>query len=151
MQTYENLLGELNKHQVAYIVVGGMAVAFNGYLRTTEDVDILVDAAPENIVRLLRALANFGEGSARELCVEDFTKEEGAIRVVEDFPVDIFTVMQGIDYAEAAKTQKFHPHPSGGIPYLSIEMLQRLKGGSLREKDQLDVRALEEMKSSPAP
>jgi len=149
MQTYENLLAGLNKHSVAYIVAGGMAAVFNGHLyHNTGGVDILVDTTPENIARLLSVLTHFGEGSARELCVEDFTKEEGAIRVVEDFPVDIFTVMQGIDYAEADKTQKFHPHPSGRIPYLSIEMLQHLKSSSFREKDQLDVRALEELKSS---
>ena len=48
----------------------------------TEDVDVLIDSSHDNIIQLLATLANYGEGFARELSVDDFTDEEGAIRIV---------------------------------------------------------------------
>ena len=70
-------------------------------MRLTEDVDILIDDSVENIRRLLGTLADYGEGFARELSVEDFTDEEGAIRIVEETEqcqIDIFTRMSGRKY-----------------------------------------------------
>jgi hypothetical protein len=40
---------------------------------------------------LLASRCNWGEGGARELAVEDFIPQEGSIRVMEDFDLDIFT------------------------------------------------------------
>lgn len=40
---YEKLLVNLARADVKFIVVGGMAVALNGFLRTTEDVAILIE------------------------------------------------------------------------------------------------------------
>lgn len=92
---FENVLAALTRAEVRFLVVGGVASALNGFVRTTEDVDILVDADPDNIRRMLEVLSRFGEGHATELRVDDFTDEEGAVRLIEDFPIDIFTRMGG--------------------------------------------------------
>jgi hypothetical protein len=49
---------------------------------------------------LLDELRNFGEGHARELSPADFSDSEGAVRIIEDFPLDVFTVMRGKRYAK---------------------------------------------------
>ena len=90
---YEKLLAKLARADVKFIIVGGVAVALNGFVRATEDVDILIDSSAENVARLLDNLRNFGEGHARELSPADFSHREGAIRIIEDFPLDVFTVM----------------------------------------------------------
>jgi predicted nucleotidyltransferase len=41
-----NLLKELNNNKVEYIVVGGYAVNYHGYRRTTGDIDLWIK--PEN-------------------------------------------------------------------------------------------------------
>lgn len=41
-----NLLNELNKNEVEYLVVGGYAVNFHGYRRTTGDIDLWIK--PDN-------------------------------------------------------------------------------------------------------
>jgi uncharacterized linocin/CFP29 family protein len=64
---YEKLLESLARADIKFIIVGGVAVALNGFVRTTEDVDILIERSPENIARVLQALSSFGEGHAREL------------------------------------------------------------------------------------
>ena len=63
---YEKLLESLARAKVKFILVGGVAVALNGFVRTTDDVDILIERSAENIHRLLATLASFGEGHARE-------------------------------------------------------------------------------------
>jgi len=45
-------------------------------------------------------LRNFGEGHARELSFADFSESEGAVRIIEDFPLDVFTIMRGKRYAD---------------------------------------------------
>ena len=95
MKTFEELLEGLSKSQVDYILIGGLAVDLCGFSRVTMDVDIIVDISKENIMRLLNCLESFGEGSAMELKPEDFTAEEGCIRIIEEFPLDVFTLVNG--------------------------------------------------------
>ena len=42
---YEKLLAKLARADVKFIIVRGVAVALNGFVRTTEDIDILVEAS----------------------------------------------------------------------------------------------------------
>lgn len=138
---FASALAALSRAEVRYLVVGGVACVLNGFVRTTEDVDLLVDAEPENVRRLLATLATLGEGHARELRVEDFTDEEGSIRLVEDFPIDLFTRMKGRRYADMLRYRKVFDGEAP-IPYVDAEGLILLKSGSLRPQDQSDVEAL---------
>lgn len=100
---FEELLVGLTKAGVKFITVGGLACAFNNYVRVTEDVDILILRNKENIQALLKFLSRYGEGFGAELEESDFQDEEGAIRVIETFPIDIFTVMGGHHYEDLKK------------------------------------------------
>lgn len=61
------LLAEIARARVDFAVVGGVAVCLNDYVRHTDDADILVGEALENVRRLLEVLSRWGEGWAREL------------------------------------------------------------------------------------
>jgi hypothetical protein len=139
---YEKLLESLARAEVKFIIVGGVAVALNGFVRTTEDVDILIERSPENITRLLQALARFGEGHARELTSADFDDAEGAIRIIEDFPLDIFTVVRGKRYADLIRSVRQTRISDIDVNYLNAKALISMKKKSQREKDQIDVSAL---------
>ena len=142
---FEKLLVALATSRVDFAVVGGLAVIFNGYPRLTLDADILVHATPDNLRRLLDCLTNWGEGWARELKPEDFVFDQGAIRVIEDFDLDIFTRMSG------KSLDDFRPRlrhlEAGGVrvPYLAPADLIFLKQDSWRDKDKLDVQAMREI------
>lgn len=147
--TYEELLELLQKNRVKFIVVGGLAVAMNGITRTTDDVDILIEDTPENISLLLEALTFFGEGHASELSQEDFVDEEGAIRIIEKFPLDIFVRMQGLKYQDMKTMAAEYTMPYGlTVPYLHAKGLITLKEKSFREKDQFDVISLRSLLKS---
>ena len=143
---FASALVALSRAEVRYLVVGGVACVLNGFVRTTEDVDLLVDTEPENVRRLLAALATIGEGHARELRVEDFTDEEGAIRLIEDFPIDLFTRMGGKRYADMLRYRRLFDGEAP-IPYVDTEGLILLKSGSRRPQDQSDVVALRHLRA----
>ncbi|HUF09688.1 MAG TPA: DUF6036 family nucleotidyltransferase [Rhodothermales bacterium] len=143
--TFEELLADLSRHDVDYILVGGLAVTLCGFVRATLDVDILIQADSENIRRLLQRLEYFGDGHARELEPDDFKMEEGSIRIVEEFAIDIFTLMSGNTYEDLLPLTARHTLGDVEVVYLNAEGLIALKSKSLRPQDQIDVLALRDI------
>ncbi len=139
---FERLLVALVRGDVAFVTVGGVACSLSGFVRTTEDVDILVAGSRANIERLLSVLLDFGDGSARELTPDDFTDEEGAIRVVEAFPLDLFTRMGGRRFEDLLAFVRHAEIDGVRVPFLGPDGLILLKQSSRREKDRIDVLAL---------
>ena len=139
---YEKLLAKLARAEVKFIIAGGIAVALNGFVRATEDVDILIESSAENVRRLLDELRNFGEGRARQLSPADFSDSEGAVRIIEDFPLDVFTIMRGKRYADLIGSTKPTRIDDVDVRYLNAEALIALKRDSQREQDRIDVATL---------
>ncbi len=139
---FEKLLVALAQNDVVFMTVGGVACTLNGFVRTTEDVDLLVANNPDNIARLLSVLSRCGQGYAGELSPTDFTDEEGAIRIIEDFPIDLFVRMGGRHFEDLLPYRRWVELEGVQVPYLGAEGLIMLKQDSLREKDRIDVAAL---------
>jgi len=57
---FNDLFCAFNAHDVRYLVVGAYAVSFHARPRFTQDLDVWVDATPENAQRVWSALAAFG-------------------------------------------------------------------------------------------
>ena len=57
---FRDLLRYFNEEKVEYLVIGGMAVNYYGYHRSTGDLDLWVAVSPENEDRLAGALRKFG-------------------------------------------------------------------------------------------
>jgi len=80
MNAFEELLVLLAKNDNKCITVGGFACAFNGYLRATEDVDVVIKSEESNVTKLLQVLSDYNEGYASELKVDDFTDEGNCLK-----------------------------------------------------------------------
>lgn len=145
---FVKLLDRLNRARVDYLVVGGVAVGFNGYVRATEDLDILIEDGPDNVRRLAEALAGFGEGFGAGLQASDFPPEEGAVRVLEqDCPVDVFNRMKGRTYFDLLpeSLEKQVPGVQGPVRHLGRLALWELKKDSFREKDRADAKVMDRL------
>lgn len=147
--SFEKLLVLLVKSEIEFTTVGGIAVCLNGYVRLTEDVDILIDGSPSNVFKILTTLKDFGEGYAAELEIADFPDEEGAVRIIEateNCQIDIFTRMKGLYLSDFSEDIQYFSSSDGTcIPYLGPKSLITLKSDSVREKDQVDVSVLKEL------
>lgn len=67
------ILAELNRDEVEFLVIGGVAVGFHGYVRATKDVDIVPAPDPANLLRLARLLRRL---DAQIEGAEEFEQEE---------------------------------------------------------------------------
>ena len=54
----------LNASGARYLIAGGHACILHGIVRTTEDVDLLIEATEENCARVIQALAQLQDGAA---------------------------------------------------------------------------------------
>ncbi len=150
--SFEKLLALLASSGVRFIVVGGVAVAIQGYVRLTEDVDLLIENTTENIDRLLKVLIGYGEGFARQLSSADFAEEEGAIRIVEEteqMQIDIFTLMSGRRFTEVLRDADRFEVSGHRIEVASKRSLIEWKERSPRDKDRLDAGALRQLLEDP--
>jgi hypothetical protein len=80
---FKEFIQSLNDHRVRYLVVGGYAVALHGYPRYTKDIDIWVELAPDNAVRIIGALQQFGFGSL-DLKEQDFLEVDTILTLLPD-------------------------------------------------------------------
>jgi predicted nucleotidyltransferase len=75
---YEPIFKILNAAGVRYVVVGGVATLLHGYARLTADVDLAVDLAPQEALKMIRALADKGFRPQVPVSAETFA--EPAVR-----------------------------------------------------------------------
>ena len=132
----------LSEGGVKFIVVGGVACALNGFVRATDDLDIVIETSNKNINIMLEVLKRWGKGYACELALSDFPVSPGAVRVIEDFPLDIFTILNEKTYNDLLPEAILSDQ---GINYLNKSALIDIKKKSLREKDKIDVLALQKL------
>jgi len=150
--SFEKLLARLVEADIRFIVVGGLAVTLNGYVRLTEDVDFVIDTAEDNLLSLIRCLHEFGEGFGGQLTPEDFSLEPGAIRVIEateDCQMDIFTLIGGFVFGELIDGAEWASIGDTKFPYASKQQLIEIKSSSRREKDKIDISALKQLLEDP--
>jgi hypothetical protein len=99
------LLSRFHDEGVKYVLVGGQAVRLNGFLRATEDVDLLLDATIANGEKVISALSFLA--SASELDSAWFGPPENGevenIRVADDLIVDLLFAANGQTFADLSK------------------------------------------------
>ena len=57
MIDFPKLLRLLTEHDVAFIIIGGVAAVIHGSSRLTQDLDVVYQRSPQNLTRLVQALA----------------------------------------------------------------------------------------------
>lgn len=139
--TYQDVLrvaALLEDEHVEYALIGGYALALQGIVRLTEDVDVLVEPSAENTRRWVRALSKLPDGAALELVGDDTVHlEPYAIRINDEFTVDVMNSASGFSW------QDLRPYRRriDGINVMSLEGLLRMKEHG-RLQDRADAEAI---------
>jgi hypothetical protein len=127
----------LNDAGARYLVVGGMAIIQHGFLRATEDIDLLIDPDPGNIGKVCEALEVLPDKAIRELEEGDLDRYR-VVRVVDDIIIDLMLETCGFSYADSVSETELFEIEGVRIPFASAALLLRMKQTG-REKDILDV------------
>ena len=139
------LLRRFQQEGVDYVLIGGQAVRLNGYLRATEDVDVLLKPGRVNGEKVIRALGFLSSSvDLQPQWFEKMGEEIENIRIADDLIVDLLFAANG----ETIETVRPHIREllvdAVTIKVLNIDGLLMTKT-DYREKDQLDKLMLKKL------
>ena len=128
------------------MVVGGVAVNFYGYKRTTGDLDIWVEETIENRRKLIAAFDKLGYGKFEALMTAPFLPGFCEILMDSGIYIDILGYVHGYkpeDFAACFSKSQLQDFRGIPIRFISMDDLKYSKSQSHRAKDQADLEGLE--------
>jgi hypothetical protein len=134
----------LNENDTKYIVIGGMAMINLGYLRATEDIDLIVESSYENQDRLKNALSNLPDKAINDLNEDDLDKYI-VVKVADEIVIDLMKKAGGYEYDDMENEIEIKEIEGVKIPFASAGLLYKLKKDTMREKDKMDLLFLKEL------
>jgi len=151
---FADLLSALAGERVAFVVIGGVALVSRGGSRLTNDLDLIYDRQPENLVRLERAVARLHprlRGAPPELpfFFDARTLRSGLnFTLVTDLgELDLMGEVAGIgSYADALSLSSVLSLFGHDVRVLDLEGLERSKRAAGRAKDLLDLELIAALK-----
>lgn len=146
---HQEMLFALADNQVDFILIGGYAVIYHGYVRTTGDMDVWVRPTNENKEKLLEAFRKLGfdpEG-IKQLEKLDFTSVVVFHIGVEPERIDFLSKVEGLNFDEAFRQKEILNIKAHQIPILRLDDLIVNKLLTNRLKDKADVENLTKIKN----
>jgi hypothetical protein len=135
----KDFIALLEKHDVAYLVIGGFAVNYYGYVRTTQDFDLLLSPSRENAQKMMKVLKEFGFGEAG-ISQEIMEVEGTAIHLgVEPNRIDVLTRIRGASNKDIFSRKKRIRYLGVSMNIISMRDLLSSKRISKRPKDKADA------------
>ncbi|MDE2236023.1 MAG: hypothetical protein KGL13_04230 [Gammaproteobacteria bacterium] len=149
----------LDKVQVRYVVVGGLAVILHGHIRLTQDLDLVIDLEPGNCRKALAALEGIGLKPRLPVVMQDFAdprKREDWYqnRHMQVFQlwdprnpqrsIDVF-VREPLKFADLWRDSVVKVYDGMTIRIASIAHLIAMKSGTQRVRDRDDIEKLQEI------
>ena len=133
---------------VEFVVVGGHAVAYHGYPRLTDDLDLLILPTSENAKRVVQALSDFGFDSVG-LTVADFVADDRVIQLGRaPNRIDLLTRLYGVSIDEIWRERVDAVLDGLRVSMISRNALIRNKRATGRTQDLADAEKLEELPGS---
>jgi len=131
-----------------YVLIGATAMGFQGLIRATEDVDLLMKATPENVRRLRRAFrASYGEDpTIDEIREADLLGDYPVVRYYPPSGDLFFDIMTRLGEVASFDTVEAEVKEVEGIrvKVATPAALYRLKKDTMRPLDRQDAAALRE-------
>ena len=126
----------LNAHHVRYVLIGGFAVIAHGGARTTKDIDLLIDATPDNVARVRQALQILEDKAVNDVG-DEVVVRYSVVRVADEIVVDLMAKACGVDYDDASRDAVELLFAGVPIPVASLSTLIRTKN-TVRPSDAAD-------------
>ena len=138
-----DIIRALSDAEARFIIVGAYAVNIYVDPRATGDLDIWVEAVPENAVKVINALKEFG-APLTGISESDFASPGVTLQIgIPPRRIDLLTEISGVQFAEAWHDHATFPFGPFTIPFLSKAALIKNKRATGRPKDFADLDVLE--------
>lgn len=145
---HQEMLAALVSYDVEFLLIGGYAVNYHGYIRTTGDMDVWLRPNNENKKKLLDVFSklNFDPVGLEMIEALNFTEVVAFHVGYEPERIDFLTKIQGVDFEAAFQRKKIMHLKDFEVPVLHLNDLIANKILSSRSKDMADVEFLQKVK-----
>lgn len=154
----ESVFESLNQAQVKYLVVGGVAVVLHGHLRTTGDLDLVIELGKENARKTMDVLTNLGFRPRAPVAAADFADPDNRRKWIQEkgmmvfslwhpaspLEVDVF-VTEPFSFPEVYARALRVPLKRSYAMLISKDDLIALKLAADRLQDHADIEALQNL------
>ena len=139
---FVDLLRAFAAADVRFLVVGAYALGFHGRPRATGDLDVWVEASPQNAPRIMRALAAFG-APFLDVTESDFAREGITYQIgLPPGRIDILTQLTALAFDEAWRDRERGRFGDVDVDFIGRDAFIRNKKATGRHKDLGDIEAL---------
>lgn len=142
----KRILATLEREGVEYVLVGSMAMAAQGLIRATRDLDFFVSPTPENIARLKQALKALYDDDPNidQISAEELAGEYPALEYVPPHGRYSMDVLTRLGEAFRYETLESELIVLDGIHIrvATPAMLYRMKKDTVRPQDRLDAETI---------
>lgn len=148
LQEHAEILKALNEFEVEYMLIGGYAVIFHGYDRTTGDMDIWLKPDNNTKAKLINAFRSLGyeKESLMDLSESNFNDKVTFEVGKKPFKVDFMNKIALVSFDEAYKNKiMLVVEENFFIPVININDLILSKFNSNRLKDKADIEELQKI------
>jgi len=156
---YEKELLGLSDVGARYVLIGGIAIGFHGFVRTTFDLDILPDLESENLGKIITVLSDLNyvprvpvkADELKDPQKRDFWYHEKNMKVftfiqLNDSRLEVdLMIYHPIDFEDCFSRRKIIQLQGRQVSLASAQDLLALKRIAGRPKDLRDITFLEEM------
>jgi hypothetical protein len=140
---FRDLLSALSAADARFLVIGAYAVGVHGHPRATKDLDVWVEASPDNAARVMAALRSFG-APVTDLSEQDLASPGvGFMMGIPPRRIDVLTKIAGVEFADAWPRRIEAAFGEGlRCPVIGLDDLLANKRAADRLQDRADVEAL---------
>jgi hypothetical protein len=139
---FVDLLRAFAGADVRFMIVGAYALAVHGRPRATGDLDIWIDATPENAPRVMQALTTFG-APLGEITEADFARPGVVYQMgVPPGRIDILTELTGLTFERAWADRIHRPFGEIEADFIDRASFLRNKRATGRLKDLSDIEGM---------
>jgi hypothetical protein len=138
VQDFEDLLAIFERHEVRYLVIGGLAFIYHAKPRYTKDMDLWIGPDAKNVARANRALADFGSPN---LLDPDRSNEILQLGVAPN-RIDLLRET-GLDFDEVWANRIEGRYGRAAASWIHIDALIAIKSRIDHPRHREDVRVLE--------
>lgn len=143
VKDFEDMLIAMHKHDVRYLIVGGMAFIFHAKPRFTKDIDLWVEPTAANIHRTNLALVEFGSPHLLDAGKKDQIVQVG----LPPNRIDLIQSIEGVTFEHAWKKRDRGPYGKVTANWIDIDSLITVKQRIDVPRHQSDVRYLRKVKA----
>ena len=157
---FRKIIQALEKRNIRYLVIGGVAVNLYGYSRITKDLDLMISFEKENVNKFIELVNDLGYKpkvpvdlkELAELEKREYWKKEKNMQVFsvcnprDEFEYIDIMIQDYVDFEKAYKNRKILSDDQISVSVISIDDLISLKELAGRGRDLVDLKILRELK-----